>query len=376
MSIISKGSNVLTNEVRVVADGRFSRAVQQTARALNRLAIQETKSGSFQYTFSKATPEDLKRLTSRSIKDSYKRATWTNPKDNKVYHILEESRKGGKIQVRILDKDGAFVKNAELTPQNIVIFDTFLSFRGVSHGDMMKTFLRRTNPFANVECVNHKNLLDFCVDSCKEFMRNGNLRGSYRKGRDLTMDLEVKRFEELAKQIEKGKKVDYISMSEYHFADVTSVMHKGQEKQLELVSQSSYISSIRPIFERILASGTRILESAGNELNHAQRAVSDELSIKGVEGVGSLYKGKVAGDSASRNSVFTQHYERRNHKPRIVRDKKGKVLGINVTGLLGTDMPLNWRSKKLLSNIYGGTSNATAVRVGKLSLTDMMEGIV
>ena len=79
---------------------RFSTEIGKTARRLNQLAIRDLKSEKIEYTFPKATAEDLKRLTSKKIEDTYKRVTWTNPKDGKVYHILEEdrSKEGGTVR--------------------------------------------------------------------------------------------------------------------------------------------------------------------------------------------------------------------------------------------------------------------------------------
>ena len=69
---------------------RFSSPEMVMARTLNKIAIKRTITPKT-FTFSKATPQDLKRLTSNTIADSYSRVTWTNPKDGKVYHILKES---------------------------------------------------------------------------------------------------------------------------------------------------------------------------------------------------------------------------------------------------------------------------------------------
>lgn len=357
MLINTLSSKILTSKV---AQNRFATVRGLTARALNSIAINATKSEEMAYTFSKATPADLERLTSKKIEDSYKRVTWVNPKDKKIYHILEEGRENNNVQVRILDKDGGFIKNAELKPQTIVVFDNFFSFRGkMTHGEMMETFVRRFNPFANVERLEHKK----------------GLFENIKYGKKLPMCLEEKRFSELADKMDKGKKVDYISVSEVNLIGTERVSHKSGDIQKEYVSQSPYLKEIRPIFERIIGKGTRILEASGNDLQHSKVAVSDRLAIDGVEGVGSLRQGKVAPDSCSRNSIFTQHYERRDFFPRWVRDEDNNIIGMNVTGLSGVDLPVNRKSKSLPARI-GGTSYATPIRVAKLSLNDMMEGIL
>ena len=359
MSIISSGSKLIEQNMGSALECRLSSAVQKTTKQLNKLAIQGTKSDRMVYTFSKATPEDLRRLTSKSIEDSYKRVTWTNPKDSKVYHILEESRNNGKVQVRILDKDGEFVKNAELTPKNIVIFDNFFSPRGITHGEMMEVFVKRFNPFANVERLEHK----------KGWIENIRYRGR------LPMHLELKRFRELEKAMQDGKKVDYISVSEANLLNGEDIIRQTGANQKGYIAMSPDILAIRPVFENIMKRGTRIFEAAGNDSQYAPILISDRLAIDGVEGVGSLYKGKIAKDSCSRNSVFTQHYEKRDYLCRFVKDNNGKVMGVNVTGLSGVDMPINFKTKKM-TGMRGGTSYATPVRVAKISLNDMMEGIL
>lgn len=360
MSIVSAGNKYLANGITSAVEGRFAATIGKVTRQLNKIAIQSTKADAMVYTYPKATPEDLQRLTSKSIKDSYKRVTWTNPEDNKVYHILEEGRKNGKVQVRILDKDGAFVKNAELTPKKIVIFDSFFSPRGFTHGEMMETFVKRFNPFADVERLEHK----------KGWIENIKYRGK------LPMHLELKRFQELSEQMEKGKQVDYISVSEANLLNATDVIGKSGKTQQAYMAQSGYIEGLRPVFEKIMSKGTRIFEASGNENTYAKYLVSDRLAIEGVEGVGSLKNGKIAQDSCSRNSVFTQHYEQRDYKVRLSKDKNGNILGLNVTGLSGTDIPLTWKTKKLGERNIGGTSYATPVRVAKLALNDMMQGII
>ncbi|MCR5266297.1 MAG: hypothetical protein K6E29_06860 [Cyanobacteria bacterium RUI128] len=359
MSIVSAGSEILSHNIKG-SSTRFATEAGKVARSLNRIAQRSGKADRMAYTFPKATPEDLLRLTSKKIEDSYKRVTWTNPNDNKVYHILEEGRKGGKIQVRILNSEGEFVKNAELEPKNIVIFDNFFSPRGVTHGEMMETFIRRFNPFANVERLEHK----------KGLIENLRYRGK------LPIGLELKRFQTLESQVEKGKKVDYISMSETHLVDIEDVVKEKGSVQQKYVAQSPYIREIEPIFKRLMSSGTRIIEAAGNEANFAKEVVSDRLAIEGVEGVGSLKGRRIAQDSCSRNSVFTQHYEQRNYSAQLVTDENGKALGVNLTGQSGVDLPLNWKTKKLVGRKFGGTSYAVPVRVAKLALNDMMQGII
>ena len=360
MSIVSTGSKILSQDVRSAVTGTFDTKIGKLTRELNKIAVRAQKADKLVYTYPKASPEDLVRLTSKKMEDSYKRVTWTNPEDKKVYHILETGRKNGKVQVRILDREGAFIKNAELEPKTIVVFDNFYSPRGFTHGEMMETFVKRFNPFANVERLEHKKGLF-------EMIRF--------RGRN-PMELETKRFSELADKMEKGKKVDYISVSEAHLVDAEDVAGKPGKIQKEYVALSPYNREIEPVFKRITSGGTRIFAAAGNDADFAKVVVSDRLAIDGVEGVGALTNGAVSKSSCSRNTVFTQHYEQRSYSAAPVRDDSGRVIGVNVTGIDGVDLPLTWKTKKLLGRNFGGTSYAVPVRVAKISLNDMMQGII
>ena len=349
MSIVSTANQIVSKGM--TSGIKFADNIKKITGQLNKIAVREMKCEKLEYTFSKATPEDLRRLTSKSIKDSYKRVTWTNPKDNKVYHILEEGRKNGKVQVRILDKDGDFIKNAELEPKTIMIFDNFFSPRGFTHGEMMETFVKRFNPFANVERLEHKKGLFEAI----------KYRG------ELPLHLELKRFKELAQKMDKGKKVDYISISEATLVrPEESLMNKSGKEQQKCIAHSTDLIELRPVFEKILSKGTRILESAGNNSKYPAEFVNDRLAIEGVEGVGSLVNGKIAKDSCSRNSVFTQHYEQRTFHATVTKDNNGKIVV----------MPVTWKNKHLAGRNVGGTSYSTPIRVAKLALNDMMEGIL
>ena len=359
MSIVSTGKNILSHNSSALIEGRFATEAGKTARKLNRIAIERTKGDKMRYTFPDATPEDFTRLTSPKIEDSYKRVTWTNPDTNKTYHILEEGRDNGMVQVRILDKNGKFIRNAELKPKNIVIYDIFYSLRGLSHGEVMEVLLKRFNPFANVERLNQ----------FKGFFE-------YLSKRKLSIELEIKRFRELADQMDKGKKVDYISSSLISPVSFKSTPPKRGIDQRNAIFESGFIDKREPLFQRILSHGTRIFEAAGNDTAKPKLTITDELAIDGVEGVGSLINGKVAPDSCSRNSIFTQHYERRDYYPRLSKDRKGNILGINISGLNGTDLPLNWKTKRYaMRGVVGGTSCATPVRVAKESLYQMMKDV-
>lgn len=362
---------------RAVQTRVFLNKIGQTARKLNKQAMHDLQLDKLEYSFPKASAKDLKRLTSKTLEDSYKRVRWVNPKDGKVYFILEEGRSKKGIDVRILSSEGEFVKNAQLKPKTVVIFDQFknlgglrnllkLKFaRSVSHGEIVETYLRRTNPFVNIEHLDHK----------KNIFELVKYRGK------LPQSLANKRFKQLDNQIKKGHEVDYLSITEAVVADIGEISKKQGLIQSSVLQQNVFDGALAPMrkfLSSIRRQGTRIFSSASNEHEAPKQKVNVILAIDGVEGVGSLVKNKngvqVASDSASRNSVFTQHYEKRNYHGRIVKEN-GKILGINITGQYGVDLPYNEKNKSLVRPI-SGTSFATPVRVAKVALNDMLEGIL
>lgn len=355
----------------------FSSNIGKMARKLNKQATRELASDKVVYTFPKATAEDLKRLTSKTLEDSYKRVRWVNPNDGKVYFILENGRSKKGISVRILSSEGEFIKNAKLQPKTVVVFDQFKNLgwlrsllKGkfeptVSHGEVVETFLRRTNPFVTVEHIEHK-------QNIFELLK---YRGQ------LPQKLMNKRFEKLNKQMGRGHNVDYISISEVNVGDIGHLSKKQGHVQKAVIQQNAFkgpLAEMKDVFSSIVKKGTRIFASASNEPVNPQQKVNVMLAIDGVEGVGAIVKNpkgvRIAPDSASRNSMFTQHYEQKNYHGRVV-EENGKILGINITGQPGVDVPYNKKNQSLLRPI-AGTSFATPVRVAKIALNEMMKGIL
>lgn len=362
---------------RAVQTRVFLNKIGQTARKLNKQAMQELQADKLEYSFPKATAKDLKRLTSNTLEDSYKRVRWVNPKDGKVYFILEEGRSKKGVDVRILSSEGEFVKNAQLKPKTVVVFDQFKNLGGlrnmlklkfaksISHGEIVETYLRRTNPFVNIEHLDHKK----------------NIFELFRYRGELPQKLASKRFKDLDKQIRNGHKVDYLSITESAVADIGETSKKQGFIQNAVLQQNVFngtLANMKKFLSSINKQGTRIFATASNEAEAPKQKVNVMLAIDGVEGVGALVKNKkgvqVASDSASRNSVFTQHYEKRNFQGRLVKEN-GKILGINITGQPGVDLPYNEKNKSVLRPL-GGTSFSTPIRVAKVALNDMLEGVL
>lgn len=283
---------------------RFISEEMKEARKLNKIAINQSKTP-IDRTFAKATPEDLKRLTDTSFEASRKRAVYTSLKDGSVYHLLAEGKTPeGPVKVRILDKDGAFVKAAEIRPRKIVILDNFdtkkmtgcssSQYPEASHGTMIKTLSQSINPFADYEFI----------------PLNGHTAGTGYPSL----------YEELAKlqkRIDSGEKIDFISLSIARHCSF-----KTLKEQLAMINCTSLkeakitdILNNNEIFEKFPLGEfarrnrgkVRIIQGAGNA---GKTKINADLTYPDIEGCGALAAdGKIAGFSASRNTLFTQHYE-------------------------------------------------------------------
>lgn len=406
---------------------RFSSLEMLQARQMNKLAVKQIKKPVIQ-TFPKASIQDFKRLTSEKIEDTYSRAKWTNPKDGKIYNLLKTGEaEDGKIKIKILDKDGAFIKEACIKPKNIVIIDCSQAalpedvfkpssyeipeLSKLTHIQAIEIFARRNNPFANYQIID-----------ASYYPLEKNIFG--------VMDEDIV-LKEL-KRLEKENNIDYINCS--FGQDIKKADKALANKEAKLIAKE---------LDKLAQNGTRIIMCAGNGCNKALNIQSYSgilLNGKKIEGVGSLStKGVISDFSGSRSSKYTQHYE------------CGEVLlkstscGINITGIPGTDIlfqnknPLlghtRARIKKFLKNtpnkndlikLHGrkngrrlwkqlckkyvkyldnikqlyfppainknddsviaslnldniqitGTSISTPIRTAKLALNDMMEGII
>jgi len=324
---------------------RFCSVEMKEAGAMNKIAQNRLYENTSNIISGKGSIEDIQRLTSETAEDSYKRAIWVNPKDNKPYYILEESRDpDGKINVRILDKNVQFVKNAKLKPKEVILTDmdkglkkiTEIDGLPLNHTDMIELLAKRYNPFANYK------IMHFANDD--EFINLKNHLGNDKP----IVSASYGAFFIPENKIQPGQKtkgiVDYINK--------------------ERINDLEKLKNIKEVSKK-----ARILASSGND---GKDYIARLLIDTGIEGVGGLnYAGKVDINSSSVNSLFTQHYE-----PYSYNVTKTDY-GLNFSRLKGTD--IEWDSDtptgKLLHRI-NGTSFSTPVRAAKLALNEMMEGIL
>lgn len=284
---------------------RFSSVEMQQARLMNKFAILQSRTTLIRK-YPKATKQDLARLTSQTIDDTYSRAEWLNPKDGKIYNLLKQGEtKDGKIIVRILDQEGAFIKDAQIKPKTILIPDNYTeptNIFGIPHGELTLTYAKRNNPFAKYEKLNLSQI-----------------------------DLANKKDFELIANYLKNGKADYISCSYGTKVYYNKKIDLPEKLQAQLEEFEQYDS---------IAKDRRILFSADNAGENDYNNISEVanrylLGNQKVEGVGALNHGlgKIACFSLSRNSALTQHYELGEFYPKVTKN------GLNITELPGTDLP-------------------------------------
>ena len=306
---------------------RFCTQEMQQARRLNKIAIQEAKAGTVEYTYPKATAEDLRRLTSPDIAESYSRVTWTNPKDGNVYHLLKQGKTpDGKVIIRILDQDGAFIKEAEIVPKKILIVDDFTNcnkkfgymteHKIIPHGQGVETFARRYNPFAIYEqasIVDGKSLEPNKLKYVIEKLKSDN---------SITL-VNCSWGSHLSKYEGELLKVNKSITSNENLEFLKKFIQEYEPEYYRYMSELDKLCKDGKI---------RVLRAIGN-------GGKDELNIESLlfphmEFVGSISKkGKVSEFSGMRNSKYTQHYEVGEYSV------NGTEKGFNLTGKHGTEIP-------------------------------------
>lgn len=296
---------------------RFCSEEMNQARKMNKIATNQIKT-SAQKSYSKASAEDLKRLTSETIEDSYSRVQWTNPKDNKVYNLLKQgTTEDGNVLIRILDEEGKFLKEATIKPKEIAIIDNSYGsafelpyyldeinmpkeLNELSHAKAVEIFAKRNNPFAKYT-----------------IFETGVQKGS--------PDIDDNKLINHIKNLQQGKKYDYVNCS------------LGSE--IDDITEAS-----KPIFKKIgeeidklhSTRGSRVFFASGNSDGgafHRKTTNRHLINSNTAEGVGSLNRqGRISNFSSSRNSKFCQHYEQGEF---LITQKSN---GINITGQPGTDI--------------------------------------
>lgn len=329
---------------------------------LDKIAKKELKNPRITFNYPKAAPEDLKKLTSNTIEDSYNRAVWINPKDEKIYNIIGQGKtKDGKIRLRILDKDGQFVKETELTRPKIIILDDMVNKQSqgnglmLSHGECVEAIAKRTFPFCDYEVIN----------TAKDGSPFKRLK---------------EKLTEIYNRIQEGEKIDFVSIStSYEIeslkrqetpSDINSLLKKQLAECREyleiLASGHPALDGIQGLLRKLSEHNCRVFIGAGNS---GEKFVNVHLIDSGAIGVGALNRdGNLREFSASR--LFTKVNERGVYPIKVTK------YGINITDLPGTDLkkPAYLPSCEDELNIgqISGTSFATPVAAALCAAEKMM----
>lgn len=333
---------------------RFMSKEMREARNMNSLVLKDIKRLKRVYKhFKDASPEDLTRLTDKSFEASFLRVKWVNPKDGKVYHLLNNGRTDDGLQiVRILNSDGGFVKEAALNKKKIIVFelqsDVFISnINNISHAELMTLFVKRYNPFADIKLYYWKDNLKISKEMLQELDKDtAAISCAFSSYSYISPKNLIKRW--FNKFFNKRTKVSEPETLKEELAKVS--------KQL-----GADLSGIPPHI--------RVFMSAGNAGKNVYNIYHNSSNT--IEGVGSLSSsGKIADYSASRNSYFTQHYERGEFC--ITRYKEG----LSFTGTDDIDIPVKSDEIMIYHEPLDGTSLSVSIRAAKAVLNEMMEGVL
>lgn len=330
---------------------RFISKEMREAREMNKLVLKDIKYPDKFNIFKNALQEDLVRLTDKSSEASFQRVRWVNPKDGKAYYLLNNGKTDdGRQIVRILDSDGAFIKEAAINKKKIIVFECmsdehYLNTDNITHADLMKLFVKRYNPFADIKLYYWKDDLKISKEMLQELDKDtAAISCAFCCNARIIPSNRIRQwFNNIFNKRTKISEPEKLSIELANDA-----IKKGED----LVGIPPHI---------------RIFMSSSNA---GKNAYNKYLSLKNVEGVGSLdYHGKIAEYSSSRSSYFTQHYEAGEFG--VMQYKEG----FTITGTNDIDIPVKSNECKLLKPL-AGTSFSVSIRTAKVVLNEMMEGLL
>lgn len=264
--------------------------------------------------------EDREILFSKKPEDCARWTHWVNPKNGKTYIVIKKKdNEDGTKTVRLLDIDGKFIKEKDITPKKIIQVDTFRGREnidyganiGFSHGDIVRKHLERNNPLCEIESI------DIADCSTKEIVD----------------EAYVTAFENILQRIWDGENIDVINCSfGADFKPEPDEEAMGSSSGIMKILNNEFsrdiANEIIPLLDEITKTGTRVVFAAGNE---GKDYVSLEFGASGVDVVGSIEdNGSVSEFSSARN--FARHYERGRYH------YKAEKYGINMTGKPGADV--------------------------------------
>lgn len=358
-----------TAEIPVTANN-FNR---EEAVQLNKIAVRQAKLGKVERVYPQASPHDLKRLTSETIEDSFLRVEWTNPKDGKIYNLLKQGEtKDGNILIRILDEEGAFIKEAQIKPKQIAILDTFGTDK-LRHGDKVMIYAKRHNPFAIYTKIEDNDIGGKdAVYACINALKNNHYdyvnfsSGKAIRIHDVTKVLKQLSSKELSKigisrNMQKNLQAGKVKIEDLRNYYIKALQEYPQLKSLE--------DELVLHLDSLCANNTRVLVACGN--NYWGQVNRYLYTGKNLEGVASLStNGRLSEFSSSRRKGYIKHCEVGEYRIQET------PFGYNFTDINGTDTVKTNLPDDYVGGKSNGTSFATPIRTAKLALNDMMEGIL
>ena len=358
-----------TTETPVTANN-FNR---DEAVQLNKIAIRQAKAGKVERIYPKASPQDLKRLTSETIEDSFSRVEWTNPKDGKIYNLLKQGQtEDGNIIIRILDEEGAFIKEAQIKPKQIAILDIFGTDR-LRHGDRVMTYAKRHNPFATYTKLEYEDMSDKkAINACINALKNNHFdyinfsSGNAIRLYDVTNFLKQLSPKELSKIGISRSMQKNLQVNKVKIEDLRNYYIKALQEYPQLRSSEDELVLL---LDSLCANDTRVLVACGNDYGYQ---VNKYLYTgENLEGVASLSaNGKLSAFSSSKQKGYIKHCEVGEYRIQET------PFGYNFTGIKGTDAQKTKLPYDDVGDKSDGTSFATPVRTAKLALNEMLEGIL
>lgn len=330
---------------------RFISEEMREARVMNKFAIHDIRQVGKGRDFKNASLEDWIRLTDTSSEASFLRVKWVNPKDGKVYYLLNNGKTDDGLQiVRILNSDGSFVKETAFNRKKIIVLEYYSdkllpNLNNITHGELMTLFVKRYNPFADVKLYYWKDKLGISKELKQELDKDtAAISCAFSSNSSIIPNNFIKRLYNCF--FKKRIKISKPETLKEELANASKLLDEN-------------LSGI--------PSHIRVFMAAGNA---GKDSYNKWLSLNNVEGVGSLgANGKISEYSSSRSSYFTQHYEPGEFAVIQVPE------GFKFTGTDDIDIPVKSEVSMLRKPILG-TSIAVSIRAAKVVLNQMMEGLL
>lgn len=331
----------------------------EIARKMNKNAINMARNP-YKTNYPRAIDEDLRILTSNAPEDISKTCVYQDL-DGRIFNLIETSRtQDGKINLRILDKDGAFIKTAQIPKAKIIMIDASIPSKienqtkkygcigeEYSHCNKVSIYLKRTNPFADIETLDITDCDVISIDKLSKALEKvvkkvDDGEEIYAVNCSIAEERSTKQLSKcaginLSKMTPRKKKIalnEFLAqMSKLDTQQKLNYIEKYSKikninNKLDILNEININIKIKNIVENLNQRGIKVFISAGN---NGSDIFSYFLASDAVQSVGSIdNKGVCSGFSSSRGWV--KHYEVGEYT--IIPDKNG----YNISNSKGTDL--------------------------------------